>query len=75
MKTRIGDNSLLRTVPLLLALSAGIVTTQMMPPYRDIAYALHEAKKNSPASPGSNISGMTGIDVDLRHLEFVGRLG
>jgi hypothetical protein len=75
MVTRIGDNALLRTVPLLLALLAGVVTTRMMPPYRDIAYALNEAKENASASPGDNVSGMTGVDVDLRHLQYVGRLG
>jgi hypothetical protein len=75
MVTRIGDNALLRTVPLLLALLAGVVTTRMMPPYRDIAYALNEAKKHAPASPGNNFSGMTGIDVDLRHLQSAGRIG
>lgn len=73
--TRVGDTSLRRAVPLLLALFAGVVTTQLMPPYRDIAYALNEAKKSAPASPGNNFSGMTGIDVDLRHLQFAGRLG
>jgi hypothetical protein len=75
MMTRTGDNSLLRAVPLLLALFAGGVTTQLMPPYRDIAYALKEAKGSAAASRGNNFSGMTGIDVDLRHLQFAGRLG
>ena len=75
MMTRIGYSSLLRAVPLLLALLAGIVTTQLMPPYRDIAYVLKEGKASAPASPGNNFSGMTGIDVDQRHLEFAGRLG
>jgi hypothetical protein len=74
MMTRMGDGSLLRAVPLLLALLAGIVTTQLMPPYRDIAYALKEANNHPPASSGNNFSGMTGIDVDLRHLQFAGRL-
>ena len=75
MMTRVGDSSLLRTAPLLLALLAGVVTTQLMPPYRDIAYALREAKKSGQANPGNNFSGMTGIDVDLRHLQFAKRLG
>ena len=73
--TRTGDRSLLRTIPLVLALLAGIVTTQLVPPYRDIAYALKEAKRHAAASPDNNFSGMTGIDVDLRHLRYVGRLG
>jgi hypothetical protein len=64
MMTRVGDSSLLRAVPLLLALLAGIVTTQLMPPYRDIAYALKEAKESAAASPGNDFSGMTGIDID-----------
>jgi hypothetical protein len=75
MMTRISNSSLLRAVPLLLALLAGIVTTRLMPPYRDIAYALKESNESAAASPGNNFSGMTGIDVDQRHLEFAGRLG
>ena len=73
--TRSGDSSLLRMVPLLLALFAGIVTTRLMPPYRDIAYALKEARESAAASPGNNFSDMTGIGVDLRQLQFAGRLG
>jgi hypothetical protein len=75
MMKRFGDESFLRTVPLLMALFAGLVTTQLVPPYRDIAYALKEAKKTAPASADNNFSSMTGIDVDLRRLQFAGRLG
>jgi hypothetical protein len=75
MKMTRSDSALLRTVPLLLALVAGVVTTQLMPPFRDIAYALNEARESAAASPGNNFSDMTGIDVDLRHLQFAGRLG
>jgi hypothetical protein len=46
-----------------------------MPPYRDIAYALNEAKKRAPASPGNDNSGMIGIDVNLRNLQYAGRIG
>ena len=75
MMTRFGDDSLLRTVPLLLALLAGLVTTQLVPPYRDIAHALKEAKETASASADNNFSSMTGIDVDLRLLQYAGRLG
>jgi hypothetical protein len=72
---RLRDRSWLRTTPLLLALMAGVVATQLVPPYRDIAYALKEGAKSSPASPGQNSSGMTGVDVDLRHLQFATSIG
>jgi hypothetical protein len=75
MMFRLGDSSWLRAVPLLLALTAGIVTTRLVPPYRDIAWALQEEKGRASASSGSNFSGMTGIDVDLRHLQFAQRIG
>jgi hypothetical protein len=75
MTLRFGDSSWRRAVPLMLALTAGIVTTRLVPPYRDIAYALQEEKGRTPASPGNNFSGMTGIDVDLRHLQFVQSIG
>jgi hypothetical protein len=75
MKIRLGDSSWVRAVPLLLALSAGMVTTRLVPPYRDIAYALQEENSRAPASRASNFSGMTGIDVDLRHLQFAQSIG
>ena len=72
---RLGNSSWARAVPLLLALTAGIVTTRLVPPYRDIAYALQEEKGRASASQSNNFSGMTGIDVDLRHLQFVQSIG
>ena len=73
--TRLGEGTWLRTAPLLLALLAGVVTTRLVPPYRDIAYALEEDQKSTSASPGESFSGMTGIDVDLHQLRFAQSIG
>ena len=75
MMARFGDRSWLRAVPLFAALTAGVVTTQLVPPYRDIAYVLKQDEEQASASRGNNFSGMTGIDVDQHHLQFAGRIG
>jgi hypothetical protein len=47
-----------------------------VPPYREIAF---EAEGEKPASnsmpPESTSHGMTGVDVDLHHLNFVRNTG
>jgi hypothetical protein len=51
-----------RTSLLLLALAAGGVATQLVPPYQEIAFApQHQAKVASAGD--TNSRGVTGIDV------------
>jgi hypothetical protein len=71
------DDSWFRTLLLLSALSAGGVATLLVPPYRELASMPEEPREtvSAPATPGGSPDGMTGIDVDLRHLDFVQRIG
>jgi hypothetical protein len=64
-----------RKLLLLSALAAGGVATQFVPPYQEIAFLPKEEAVSAPASPGSTSRGMTGVDVDLHHLNFIRSLG
>jgi len=71
------DDSWFRTLLLLSALSAGGLATLFVPPYRELASMPEEAGEtaSAPSSPGQGSTGVTGIDVDLRHLHMVRSIG
>jgi hypothetical protein len=66
-----------RLLPLLAAFAAGGLATQLVPPYRELAFAPQKSGKPQavPSSAGSSSPGMTGIDVDMRHLDYVRGVG
>lgn len=71
------NDSWFRSLLLLLALSAGGIATVFVPPYVELASMPEDRSETAfaPVSPGSRSAGMTGIDVDLRHLSFVRSIG
>jgi hypothetical protein len=71
------DDSWYRSLLLLSALLAGGVVTLFVPPYRELASMPEEpsATVSTPSKPGPDSAGVTGIDVDLRHLSFVRSIG
>jgi hypothetical protein len=73
--SRIYDNSWFRGMLLLGAMGAGVALTQLIPSYEEIAA---HREKSAPAAanrkvdtPTYETSGVTGIDVDLRHLRLL----
>jgi hypothetical protein len=69
---RLVNAAWIRPVLLLCALGAGGVMTQLVPSYQDIA-AKREAATSQSREARRNMShGVTGVDVDLRHLTLVG---
>jgi hypothetical protein len=72
MMSRSHQPSWIRQMLLLSALGAGALTTLLVPPYRDVALLPEdEQPAASTASPGGTSQGMSGVDVDLHHLNFV----
>jgi hypothetical protein len=74
---RCQEPSWFRTSLLLLALAAGGVATQLVPPYQEIAFApQHQAKAASAdKSSHTNTRGLTGIDVNSHYLGFIESIG
>jgi hypothetical protein len=70
------DNSWFRHAVLLGALAAGGVMTQIIPSYEEIAALQNEPVRPSAASRVRDhaSTGVTGIEVDQRHLRIVQRI-
>jgi hypothetical protein len=65
-----------RQLLLVSALGAGALATLLVPPYREIAFEAEDEKPvSSPLSAEGTSHGMTGVDVDLHHLNFVRSMG
>ena len=64
--------SWIRQVLLLSALGAGALTTLLVPPYQEVALVPDDEKPVSSSESQSGTNGMTGVDVDLRHLTRIG---
>ena len=64
--------SWIRQVLLLSALGAGALTTLLVPPYQEVALVPDDEKPASSSESRGGANGMSGVDVDLRHLNFVG---
>jgi len=71
------DQSRFRSLLLLSALAAGGLATLFVPPYRELASMPEEETEtaSAPLTPGASSSGMTGVDVDLRHLRTIQSIG
>ena len=70
------EHSWFRTGLLLLALSAGSVVTQLVPPYREIAFMPEEEESvSASASANANSTGPAGIDVSWLHLNVIRNTG
>ena len=70
---RVHEHSLFRTTVLLVALAAGGAMTQVVPSFDQVAATRDAAQKPAATSAAheSRSSGVTGIDVDMRHLNLV----
>lgn len=67
----IHENSWFRWSVLLLALVAGGVMTQVVPSFETVA-SMREVKPASASQTTDRTrSGVTGVDVDMRHLNYI----
>jgi hypothetical protein len=67
--------SWIRQLLLLSALGAGALTTLLVPPYQEVAMVPDDEQPVSRSDSHGGSNGMTGVDVDLRHLNHIRNTG